>query len=90
MDSDIKTAVNQYKLQRDTKKPEVKQAVYGYFKENTFYPTSEIKTKLAEIYDKAGVRLHRQPKGSDICIYFEATETRTETVRGWNLGKKLE
>lgn len=90
VDSDIKTAVNNFKLQRDTKKPEVKQAVYGYFKENTFYPTSEIKTKLAEIYDKAGVQLHRQPKGGDICIYFEATETHTEKVRGWNLGKKLE
>ena len=90
VDSDIKTAVNNFKLQRDTKKPEVKQAVYGYFKENTFYPTSEIKSKLAEIYDKAGVQLHRQPKGGDICIYFEATETHTEKVRGWNLGKKLE
>ena len=90
VDSDIKTAVNQYKLQRDTKKPEVKQAVYGYFKENTFYPTSEIKTKLVEIYDKTGVQLHRPPKGGDICIYFEATETHTEKVRGWNLGKKLE
>lgn len=90
VDSDIKTAVNNFKLQKDTKKPEVKQAVYGYFKENTFYPTSEIKTKLAEIYDKTGVQLHRQPKGGDICIYFEATETHTEKVRGWNLGKKLE
>ena len=90
VDSDIKTAVNNFKLQRDIKKPEVKQAVYGYFKENTFYPTSEIKSKLAEIYDKTGVQLHRQPKGGDICIYFEATETHTEKVRGWNLGKKLE
>ena len=89
-DSDIKTAVNQYKLQRDTKKPEVKQAVYSNFSENTFYPTAEIKTRLADIFNKAGVQLHRQPKGSDICLYFEATETRTEKTRGWKLGKKLE
>lgn len=90
VDSDVKTAVNNFKLQKETRKPEVKQAVYGYFKENTFYPTSEIKAKLSEIYDKTGVQLHRQPKGGDICIYFEATETHTERVRGWNLGKKVE
>lgn len=90
VDSDVRTAVNNYKLQKDTKKPEVKQSIYDYFKENTFYPTSEIKAKLADIFHKTGVQLHRQPKGGDICIYFEATETRSEKVRGWNLGKKLE
>ena len=89
-DSDVKTAINNFKLQRDTRKPEVKQAVYSNFNEDTFYPTAEIKTKLADIYNKTGVQLHRQPKGSDICLYFEAAETHTEKTRGWNLGKKLE
>ena len=89
-DSDIKTAINNFKFQSNTRKPEVKEAVYSSFNENTFYPTAEIKTKLADIFCKAGVQLHRQPKGSDICLYFEATETRSEKTRGWNLGEKLE
>ena len=53
------------------------------------YKTSEIKSKLKEIYDNAGLELHRQPQGQDICQYFEATEKRNGKARGWLLGKKL-
>ena len=89
MDSDITTAVNNFKYRRDTTKEEVKEAVYNAFKEKTMYKTSEIKSKLKEIYDNAGLELHRQPQGQDICQYFEATEKRNGKARGWLLGKKL-
>ena len=89
MDSDITTAVNNFKYRRDTTKEEVKEAVYNAFTEDTMYKTSEIKSKLKEIYDNAGLELHRQPQGQDICQYFEATEKRNGKARGWLLGKKL-
>ena len=68
----------------------MQEAVYDAFTENTAYKTSEIKSKLKEIYDKAGLKLHRRPQGQDICQYFEATERRSGNARGWLLGKKLE
>ncbi len=89
VDSDITTAVNNFKYRRDTTKEEVKVAVYNAFTEDTMYKTSEIKSKLKEIYDNAGLELHRQPQGQDICQYFEATEKRSGKARGWLLGKKL-
>ena len=89
-DSDITTAVNDFKYRRDTTQPKVQEAVYDAFTENTAYKTSEIKSKLKEIYDKAGLKLHRRPQGQDICQYFEATERRSGNARGWLLGKKLE
>ena len=90
VDSDITTAVNNFKYRRDTTKEEIKKAVYNAFTEKTMYTTSEIKSKLKEIYDNAGLELHRHPQGQDICQYFEATEKRNGKARGWLLGKKLE
>lgn len=89
-DSDITTAVNDFKYRRDTTSQKVKDAVYNSFTENTIYKISEIKSKLKEIYDSAGLELHRQPQGQDICLYFEATEKRNGKARGWYLGKKIE
>lgn len=90
VDSDITTAVNDFKYRRDTTRPEVKEAVYKAFSEDTMYKTSEIKAGLKGIYDSAGLKLHRRPQGQDICQYFEATEKRNRNARGWLLGKKLE
>ena len=90
VDSDIKTAVNDFKYRSDTTRPEVKDAVYKAFSENTMYKTSDIKAKLKGIYDSAGLKLHRKPQGQDICQYFKATEKRNGKARGWQLGKKLE
>ncbi len=90
VDSDIKTAVNDFKYRRDTTRPEIKDAAYKAFSENTVYKTSDIKVKLKGIYDNAGLNLHRKPQGQDICQYFEATEKRNGNARGWQLGKKLE
>ena len=89
VDSDIRTAVSDFKYRRDTTRPEVKDAVYKAFSENTVYKTSDIKAKLKGIYDNAGLNLHRKPQGQDICQYFEATEKRNGKARGWQLGKKL-
>lgn len=77
-DDAVRQAVRMYKLSL----PEIREAVYREFTENTFYTVSEIRNVFAEIFQKQGISFDGQIHGEDMNLYFNAVPDRRHRGRG--------